>query len=224
MNKLKTKRHGVSVVISSLLILAITIVGAVIISNMISGSQISSISQTSRAEVASNSLFVTAYDTRDGPTLSSIASLNNEFDDVLCTDTCNSLSRDDIPANGGTDFIVLQLRNKNIYQISINNIQVNSVTHIWDSQTSGVVFNAGFDDTNGKYPLAGKFSILPISNLVSLEQQSNQSIESGDEVRIVIKLSDKMQPDIALGDSIHVLVNLGTNQPAEFLLLAGDTR
>jgi len=224
MRKLKTKKRGVSVVISSLLILAITIVGAVMISNMISASSISSISQTSKAEVASNALILTAYDTRDGATLSSISSLNNEFDAVLCTDTCNSLSRDDIPANGGTDFIVLQLRNKNLFQISINQIQVNGVTHTWDSQTSGVVFNANFDDTSGKYPLAGKFSILPDSNLVSLEQQPISNIEGGDEVRIAIKLNDNIQSDIGLGDSIHLLVNLGTSQPAEFFILAGDTR
>jgi len=224
MRKLKTKKRGISVVISSLLILAITIVGAVMISNMISASSISSISQNSRADVASNSLFLTAYDTRDGATLSSISSLNNEFDNVLCTDTCNSASRDNIPANGGTDFIVLQLRNKNVNQIIIKDIQVNGVTHTWDSQTDGIVFNANFDDTNGKYPLAGKFSILPDSNLVSLEQLSNQIIESGDEVRIVIKLSDKIQPDVGLGESLHLLVNLGTSRPAEFFLLVGDTR
>jgi len=139
MRRLRTKRRGVSVVISSLLILAITMVGAVMISNMISTSSISSISQTSKADVASNSLILSAYDTRDGTTLSSISSMNNEFDNVLCTDTCNSLSRDDIPVNGGTDFIVLQLRNKNLFQISINNIQVNGVTHDWDSQTGGVI-------------------------------------------------------------------------------------
>jgi len=223
MRKLKTKRRAVSVVISSLLILAITIVGAVMISNMISASSISSISQTSRAEVASNALILSAYDTRDGTTLSSISSLNNEFDTVLCTDTCNSLSRDDIPANGGTDFIVIQLRNKNLFQVSINHIQINGVTHNWDSQTGGVVFNANFDDTSGKYPGAGKYSIIPASN-VSLEQHSIQNVEGGDEVRIVIKLNDNIQPDIGLGDSIHVLVNLGTSQPAEFFILAGDTR
>jgi len=224
MRKLKRKRRAVSVVISSLLILAITIVGAVMISNMISSSSISSISQTSKADVASNSLTLSAYDTRDGATLSSILSLNNKFDNVLCTDTCNSSSRDDIPANDGTDFIVLQLRNKNLFQIPINDIQVNGDTHVWDSQTGGVVFNANFDNTSGKYPLAGKFSILPVSNLVTLEQQSIQKIESGDEVRIVIKLSDKIQSDIGLGDSIHVLVNLGTTQPVEFLILAGDAK
>jgi len=224
MKKLKTKRRGISVVISSLLILAITIVGAVMISNMISASSISSISQTSKAEVASSSLILAAYDTRDGATLSSISSLNNEFDAVLCTDTCNSLSRDDIPANGGTDFIVIQLRNQNLFQLSINDIQVNGVTHIWDSQTAGVVFNANFDNTNGKYPLASKFSILPDSNLVSLEQQSIPNIEGGDEIRIVIKLNDNIQPDIGLGDAIHLVVNLGTSNPAEFFILAGDTR
>lgn len=223
MRKLKTKRRAVSVVISSLLILAITIAGAVMISNMISASSISSISQTSRAEVASNAVILSAYDTRDGIILSSIPSLDNEFDNVLCTDTCNSLSRDDIPANGGTDFIVIQVRNKNLFQISINHILVNGVTHTWDSQTGGVVFNANFDDTTGKYPGAGKYSILPASN-ASLVQHSIQNVEGGDEVRIVIKLSDNIQPDIGLGDSIHILVNLGTSQPTEFLILAGDTR
>jgi hypothetical protein len=224
MRKLKTKKRGVSVVISSLLILAITIVGAVMISNMISASSISSISQTARADVASNSLLLIAYDTRDGATLSSISSLNNEFDDMLCTDTCNSLSRDDIPANGGTDFVVLQLRNKNLFQISINDIQVNGVTHTWDGQTGGVVFNANFDDSSGKYPAAGKFSIIPDSNLVLLEQQSISNIEAGDEVRIVIKLNDNIQSDIGLGDAIYILVNLGTDQPAKFIILAGDTK
>ena len=221
MRKLNTKRRAVSVVISSLLILVVTIIGAVMISNMISASSIASISQTARAEVASNSLILTSYDTRDGLTLDSISVLNNEFDDVLCTDTCNTLSRDDIPANGGTDFIVLKLRNKNIFPISINNIQVNGVSHTWDSQTGGVLLNANFNDSSGKYPRAGQFSIIHVSNL---EQQSIQNIESGDEVRIVIKLSGEIQPDIGLGDSMHVLVNLGAGQPAEYLMLAGDTR
>jgi hypothetical protein len=226
MSKLK-KRRAVSVVIASLLILAITAIGAVMISNMISSSSIASISQTSRSEIASNSLALSAYDTRDGPTLSSISSLNNDFDNVLCTITCTGSSRHNVPtslAGGGTDFIVIQVRNNNIFEVAVNSIQVNSVTHDFDPQTSGVIFNANFDDTNGKYPRAGMFSFIPVSNLVTLEQQPLQNIQSGDEVRIVIKLSDTIQQDIGLGDSLHVLVNLGTPQPAEYLFLAGDTR
>lgn len=225
MNQVKTKR-AVSVVISVLLILAITTVGAVFVSNLIQASSITTVSQTPQSKIIVDSIRLTSYDTRDSTTLSAIPSLNNKLDDELCTDRCKAFS-DNIPTSvlgGGTDFIVVQIRNKNVNSITIHDVQINEILHNWDRQTSGVLLDASGDDISGKYPSAGKFSVVPISNDSPLIQRSSPELKNDEEVRLVIKLSSDIKPDIQLGEPIQILVNFGSNQPVEYIILTGDTK
>lgn len=217
-------RRGVSIVISALLILAITTVGALFLSNIINTSALTTVSQTPKDTIAANSLKLTAYDTRDFTKLSAITSLNNEFDSSLCTENCAGLVADKVPKNGGTEFIVLQLRNKNTNSVTIQGIQINGVLHTWDSNTKGKTLNANADDSSGNYPLSGKFSVIPPSNTASIKQRTSTIINGDEEVRIVIKLSPSIQPDFKLGDSVQVLVNIGTSAPAKYVILTGDTK
>ncbi len=228
MTKFTRKRQAVSVVISAMLIMGITAAGALFVSNLIQTSSITSITQTPKSTLTANSVKLTAFDTRDGLTLSAIPTLNNKFDNELCTDRCNA-NPDNIPTSvsgEGTEFIVLQIRNRNVNPITIKNIQINGITHTWASETAGYDFDASSDDGPNptKYPGDGKFSILPYSNVVTLTQRSSPTLSGDQEARLVIKLSENIFPDIGLGKSILVLVNFGDIQPARYVIVTGDTK
>jgi len=226
MKNVKAKKRGVSVVISALLILAITVVGALFVSDIVKSSSITSISQTSKSNSAASSVVLAAYDTRDAGTLSAIPTLNNKFDEELCTDRCKAFS-DNIPtsaAGEGTDFIVIQIRNKNVNHLTIHGIQVNGISHTWDAQTGGKPFDASIDDSTGNYPLAGKFSVIPITNDLPIIQRTSANLNGDEEVRLVIKLNSNIQPDIALGEPIRILLNLGSPQPVKYIISTGETK
>lgn len=226
MKNVKTKKRGVSVVISALLILAITVVGALFVSDIVKSSSLTTISQTSKSSAAASSVILTAYDTRDAGTLSLIPTLNNKFDEELCTDRCKVFS-DNIPtsaAGEGTDFIVIQVRNKNVNHLTIHGIQVNGISHTWDTQTGGKSFDASIDDSTGNYPLAGKFSVIPITNDLPIVQRTSANLNGDEEVRLVIKLNGNIQPDIALGEPIRILLNLGSPQPVKYIISTGETK
>jgi len=219
MTHLKSKRKAVSVVISTLLVLAITIVGALSISNLMSTSALTTVNQTPKAIIAANSVLLTAYDTRDGTLLFNIADFDNKFDNVLCT-VC-ATTPNNIPSNGGTDFIAIQLWNQNTNPINIKTIQINGVLHNWDFQTGNNNFNGGTFPPN--YPRAGMFSIIPTSS-ASFTQQDSQSMEGDQEVILVVKLSQFFTSDIQLGKPLQILVNIGDEQPAKYIILTGETK
>lgn len=224
--KYSSKRRGVSEVISTLLLLVITMVGAVLVSSMIQNSMLSSTDQTKHADVTTQSIKLTAYDTRDSQKLSSINSLDNKLDQKLCTVSCSTF-KDNIPtsvAGNGTDFIVVQVRNLNFSPVYLKNIWINNVEHAFDEQTSGKPFDASGDDLTGNYPLSGKFSIIPGTNIVPLIQQSSGKIENDNEVRLVIKLDEGFSSDIELWRPLQIRFNFGTPSPAEYIILSGDSR
>ena len=63
------------------------------------------------------------FDTRDGVDLLGITGLSNIPNSLLCTETCP----------GATDYILIKVFNPNVYDLPINNIQVNGVLHTFDS-------------------------------------------------------------------------------------------
>ena len=219
MTRLRSKRKAVSVVISTLLVLAITIVGALSISNLMSTSALTTVNQTPKAIVAANSILLTAYDTRDGTSLFNIANFDNQFDNVLCT-VC-AVTPNNTPATGGTDFIAIQIWNQNSNPINIKTIQINGVLHNWDFQTRNVNFDGSTSPPS--YPQAGMFSIIPTSS-VSLTQQSSQLVEGDQEVIIIIKLSQSFPSNIQLGKPLQILLNIGDEKPAKYIILTGDVK
>jgi len=221
MTRLIRKKRGVSVVISTLLVLAITIVGAMWISNIMSTSSLTTVSQTPKSIIAANSVLLVAYDTRDGATLFNIANFDNQFGDGLCTVSCTT-TPNNRPATGGTDFIALQLWNQNTNPIHIKSVQVNGIPHVWDTDTR----NAIFDVSGGPpdFPRAGMYSIIPTSSL-SLTQQNSLQVDGDQEIILVIKLKNtSFASDIALGKPLQILVNIGDGQPVEFIILTGETK
>ena len=229
MTRFKSKRRGVSVVISTLLVLAITIVGALSISNLMSTSSLATINQTPKDIVMANSVLLVGYDTRDGEELSNIANFDNNATNVrLCTVSCIGALSTALPIDSGTEFIVLQLWNKNAVDVPIRNIQVNGIRHTWDLQTRNQALNGV--GIYPAYPAAGQFSIIPHSNGGSLIQFGNQTVAGDQEVRLVIKLSPNVKgnlisEDIGLGEPLQILVKIGDiMNPAEFVILSGDTK
>jgi len=227
MTRLIRKKRGVSVVISTLLVLAITIVGAMSISNLMSTSLLTTVNQTPKDIIMANSMLLVGYDTRDGQTLSDITTLNNASpsDGMLCTASCAG-SPTTLPSAGGTEFIVLQLWNKNAIEVPIRNIQVNGVMHTWDLQTRFQNLDGG---VYPGFPAAGQFSIIHHSNAGILIQNGTDSIAGDVEKRIIIKLSsdvkgDLPSQDIGLGEPLQILIKIGDKFPAEYVILSGDTK
>ncbi len=221
MTRLIRKKRGVSVVISTLLVLAITIVGAMWISNIMSTSSLTTVSQTPKSIIAAHSVLLVAYDTRDGATLFNIESFDNQFGDGLCTVSCTT-TPNNRPTSGGTDFIALQLWNQNSNPIHIKSLQVNGIPHVWDTNTRNVIFDVSGELS--EFPRAGMFSIIPTSSL-PLTQQNSQQVDGDQEIILVIKLKNtSFTSDIALGKPLQILVNIGEIRPAEFIILTGETK
>ena len=231
MIKLNKKRRGVSEVISTLLLLAITMVGAVFVASIVQNSMITTTDQTGgNSEYLANSVRLTAYDSRDSTNLSGITDLHNEFSQNLCTITCkpnpNYIPTD--PLNPGTEFLVLQIRNTNINSVYLHTLFVNGIQHVWDVNTAGVTINAEINDLDSSdgtnYPWDGKFSIISSSGSAGLVQRNSNEVFPGEEVRVVIKLNPDISDDIEMWRPLQIHLNYGGTQPTEYIILSGDAR
>lgn len=221
------KRRAVSQVIGTMLILAITVAGAVLLSNLMS-KEFFAVDQHPVAEARIDSIRLTSYDTRDSVELTNVPNLNNTFNQMLCTKgdsaECTIVNGDNLPSNGGTEFIVLQIRNMNLDSVFIHNILINNVGHTWDDLAVGDIILTNNLGSGGNYPRAGTFSIISVENDAPIKQLATNQIPGDGEVRLVIKLSDDIPQDIGMWSSLRVLVNFGGSQPAEFIILSGDAK
>lgn len=215
------KRRGVTDIISTMLLMGITVTGASTLTYFVNDSFVSgNLATASSLDTATKSIQLLAYDTRDSSTLLQISNLNNYLDQKLCGVSCISFS-DKIPSDGGTEFIMIKIKNNSINSIFLENIQLNNVIHEWDFQTSGDALNTLQSlSSGGNYPHDGKFSILPASS--NIQSESNE-IQSGKTVNLLIKLGSKDQ-DILLNKGIRVLLNVGGMHPVEFLIESGNAR
>lgn len=225
-------RRGVSETIGTLLLLVITVVGAVMISTFVSDGFFSGVNQNpSGVEASSDSIQLTGYDTRDSDTLINVVSLDNFLNNnpILCAKgndvECTIIIADDIPSEDGTEFIALQLRNMNTNSIFLRNIQVNNVLHAWDAGTAGQTFRAIDSlEAGDYYPRSGFFSIIPSPDRPLSEKQfSSQEVQGNEEIRVIIKLSENLS-DIKMGNAIQIAVNFGGSQPANFIVSSGDAK
>ncbi len=216
------KRRSVSEIITTLLMIAITVAGGIVILNFVQDSNITQISENISSKESTISIKMTGYDSRDSSDLSGILSLDNTFDQKLCTTLC-SANPNQIPANSGTEFIVLKIRNDGTGSAYLGNIFVNNIIHTWDSATAGVAFDASSNPSAGESPRDGQYSIIPTSNDLPITQQSNIELKSGTDRRIVIKLSPSITPDIALNDAIRIIIDAGRTDPFNFVISTGST-
>lgn len=214
-----SKRRGLSEVIATLLLLAITATGSFFLASIMQGSGFGSVSASSAPPVSpSYSVRLVTYDTRDSSDLLGIATLDNKFDKKLCTASC-SATPDNIPGDGGTDFIAFRIKNVSTSPVFVESVQVWGVTHSWDVQTKGVQFDAGTSGSEA-YPASGTFSMAGADML----QRSDNKIHEDEEALIIVKLSDQIAPDIALSKPVQVLVNFGGAHSAQFVLMSGDAK
>lgn len=223
------KRRAVSEIIGTILVLAITVAGAVFISNFAHDVFFTGTDQTSTTEAHADSIQLTGYDTRDSGMLRDIPTLDNEFNQLLCTIGCNTnpnnIPTETVVLDRGTEFFVLQIRNTAISSVFLHNVLINNEGHTWDTQTGNNDFDASNSANAGTlYPSAGKFSIISVRNLPSLTQSATNEVRGGEEVLLVIKLSQNIPQDIGMWDALRILVNFGGNQPAEFIILSGDAK
>ena len=215
-------RRGVTDIISTMLLMGITVTGASTLTYFVNDSFVSgNLATVSSSNTATKSIQLLAYDTRDSSTLLQLSNLDNEFgDQKLCGASCTGVGLSDkIPSNGGSEFIMIKIKNNGINSIFLGNIQLNNIPYTWDSQVSGTVLNTVQNlSSGGRYPHDGKFSIL--SNDI---QSTNNEIQSGQTVDLLIKLGSN-SPDILLNKGIRIFLNLGDMHPAEFLIESGNAR
>ena len=218
------KRRAAAEVISSLLLVAITVVGAVILTSFLDETFVSgSLAVTSGTDITIKTVKLRAYDTRDGGGLMGYNIDNDHvFNLNLCRFGCNGAAND-IPANGGSEFLVIQFENRGINSIFLRNIYLDNVNHLWDPDTINVGLDATAPLAGGVYPSDGTFSIL--SNDIADLIQKGREIQGGQTVNVLIKLhSDLDTPDIELSKTMRVQLNIGQKSLAEFLIESGDAR
>lgn len=226
------KRRAVSETIGTLLILAVTVLGAVFVANFVRDGFFSEDQNPSTVEQRANSIKLTGYDTRDSDTLIDVVSLDNDFNQMLCTKgdsaqcSVTPFTADNIPSASGTEFIVLKIRNMNVNSVQLQNILINNVGHTWDSGTANNDFDASIAGVAGTtYPIAGTFSIIPTAEKPNPARQTSTNEVLGDEeIRVIVKLSNSITQDISMWDSLLIHVNFGASQPAEFIVLSGDAK
>jgi len=186
-------------------------------------------SRGSAIDVHPESVRLIGYDTRDSTNLSGVTSLNNQFvpsNPLLLT--VGATVPNVKPSLGGTEFIVLHLRNLSTNSIFLQNVLINNVKHSWDTDTKTkdlVPTHLGPPD-DGQFPLDGKFSIIPIYNGAGppITQLGTNEMVGDEEVRVIVKLSGNITQDIEMWDALRIQVNYGGAQPAEYIILSGDAK
>ena len=219
-SKMKGMKHrAVSDIIATLLLLGITVAGAVLVAAFFQGNSVFRPDATSPGTQTA-SIKIIGYDTRDSSDLSGIDFLDNFLDapPFLCTITCNA-SPDDLPsATSGTEFIVLTVRNQGMSKVSLQSVEVNGIDHSWDASTSSNVLSAA------SYPAAGKFSIISTSNTAPITQSSTNEMQSNGEARLVIKLSDDISQDIDVNQPIRTRIITNLLDPSATIITSGSVR
>jgi len=216
----RKKRRAVSDIIATLLMVVITVAGGIVVLNFVQTTDIIQSTETISSEEAAISIKITGYDTRDSSNLSEISTMDNLLDQKLCTTSCSG-AIDKIPANSGTEFIVLNIRNDGAGSAYLGSIFVNNVLHTWDSTTATVALDASINPAGGSSPRDGQYSIIPPSTLT---QESSTEIKTGNDRRIVIKLSPSITSDIDLSSAIRIIIDAGRADPFNFVILSGSTQ
>ncbi len=117
------KRRAVSEIIATLLILGVTVAGAVLITNAMESFTLPSSSRGTASEVHPESVSLIGYDTRDSTNLSGVTGLDNNYTESNPSlVTVSAIEVDKIPSQDGTEFIVLHLRNLSTNSIFLHNV------------------------------------------------------------------------------------------------------
>jgi len=223
LGKIKSRR-GVAEIISTLLLVVITVVGAIILTSFIDESFVSgSLSVSSGTDITIKKIKLWGYDTRNGDELMDpLYSLNNTntvVSDKLCRSSC---SPNTTPDQGGSNFMILQIENKNVKSLFLKNIMIEDVSYPYDPETFSKTLDfTASDSSGGLYPSDGRFSILS-SDAIDQVQKNNE-IKGGETVNLLIKL-DTSNDDLELSKTMRIRLNIGENSLAQILVETGDAR
>ena len=228
--KSSQKRRAVAEVISSLLLVAITVVGAVILTAFLDDTFVSGSLSVSGSDSTIKTIKLIRYDSRDGDNLLGLTGLNNTGSlypttTYLCRDPLDC-SPNTKPNSGGTDFLVLQIENQSVSPIFVHNVYLDNVNHVWDLGTANEVLNPSGSSVAGDFPSDGKFSIFSVgssSDPLLYTQRNDNQIQSGESVNLLLKL-DNTNSNIPLSKTIRVQFNIGSNQLSEFLIESGGAQ
>ena len=225
------KRKAGAEVIASILLVAITVVGAVILTTFLNESFVSAGLAVSDSDSTIKSIKLIKYDSRDGGNLLGFQDLNNTspVDQILCRASCVGNPNANPNSSNATEFLVIQIENRSVNPIFLHNVWLGNATHTWDLFSAGADLQMGDTSsvTNGGFPGDGKFSIItadlsPSHPDYKLQREDNQ-IQNGESVNLIIKL-DASNPDIRLSKTIRAQFNIGDNQLSEFLIESGGAQ
>ena len=210
-------RHGVSEVISAVLLLGITVAGAAMVSAYLQDSNVADVSSFTPDIGAVGSsvsaIKLISYDARDTPSdippvtineLGGIPGLYNSWDGMLCTVSCSG-NVDNLPTDNlapGTEFIVLIIRNNGLDYVTLRGLVIEDEVFPWDSLRAEPPGNCLDVSVSGlTYPRDGYFSIVgPSAGCPGLqwEQKFSNVLFSGNEVTLLVKLSSTLNTPLDL--------------------------
>jgi len=217
------KRRAVAEVISSLLLVAITVAGAIILTTFLNDSFLQGGLAASGSDSTVKSITLIKYDSRDGGNLLEFTNLNNTSptNQKLCRASCSGSQNANPVGFGGSEFLVIQVENRSVNPIFLQDVWLGNVSHSWDLGTANMVLDPGGSSIAGDFPVDGTFSIIPVGG--TIEQSEDNQIESGQSVNLIIKL-DTVNPNILLSKTIRAQFNIGANQLSEFLIESGGAQ
>jgi len=232
-NHVLRPRRGISEVIATVILLGITVAGAAMASIYIQDSNIADVSSMmpsiGSAGSTVSAIKLISYDTRDTPTgeiLARIPGLENNYlgppAAVLCTASCG-VTPEALPSAGGTEFIVLAIKNIGLDFVTLRGLTINDESFSWAN--TGVCL----DLPNGFYPAPGTFSFVreesPAVNCAPLlwEQLSSNVLLPGAEATLVIKLSSTLGGgnDLALNTPLRIKMDTEKVDLETFLITVG---
>ena len=187
-------RRAISDIIVSLLLVAMTVIGGIMIFGIVRDSGVSEsvTSELSEPLTFEGAIKISAYDARDGANLLGVGAVDN------------SVTTDGELIAG--EHIVLKITNNNPNSIFISDVIVNEVSHTFDTSLPPAA--------------SGKFSI--IASKTAGTTQSSTEIGGGETVRVVVKLGSIS--DISLNDAIRIKIDATGFDLQNFIITAGHTR
>ena len=219
----KSSKRGASEVIGTMILLAVTVVGAVLVWTLFQGNEtlMFSIAEPELSPIVIAHLQITGYDTRDAASLYNITGIDNGVSpsnsspDVLCTI---------LNCTNGSEFIILKIRSDNDEAVTIRSIEINDVEHTFDSaHTSGIPDFSTAHGDGGTLPASGEFIIISgFGGFGSLKQEAGSALPIASEKRILIHLDTSITPNIPLNSQIRVIINSSVETTKLFLVPAGS--
>lgn len=230
---LKKGRRAVSEIIATLMLMGITVVGGVLAMTVIGNFREDVTGTTGTVIGVPAALEIAGYDTRNGRALSNIGGFHNDnlippSNKYLCTTSCSG-TPDEKPTLGGTDFIVLHVRNAGVEAVTLSTIYLmdDQVTHSWDSTTAGRDL---YGASPGDFPDDGKYSIVSMTSTTPpIQQRSDTVIAGGETVRIIVKLSSSISnsgttANLDIDETIKIILTTEDGQSFEFKIFAGSVQ